>query len=182
MKRKGYILFFLFTSLFPLQAQSPEGDGEGLLFFEKIIICEGKEKEMLFQQLTEALSEIYDSINVMITNDYKIFTIGGFNVYNRLVGKVGNPAGRIDFNLTIDVKDEKFRYKATDFYFSPIEKDRYGRFKISDDQPVKVYEGDIINKPKPLLKKIKAQAGDYLAKLEKALTDHLMEEENKVEW
>ncbi len=41
---------------------------------------------------------------------------------------VKHETGEIDYNITIECKDHKYRYWLTDFVFTPYQKDRYGNF------------------------------------------------------
>lgn len=169
-------------SMIPLRAQSLEGFSDKDLSYQKIILCEGKRKEVLVQELQEALYRIYDSA-VVQKNDYdQIIIKGSFTVYNTVIGKIGNPAGQVDFTLTMDVKTSKYRYTATEFYFTQTRRDRYGRFKMSNEQPVLI-NNDIYSSNKALFKKIQKQSKVYLDKLQKALMDYLtLSESRKVEW
>ena len=50
-----------------------------------------------------------------------------FRVFKK--GTLGkNVDGAVEYSISIDVKDQKYRYIITDFIFQEYEKDRYGKF------------------------------------------------------
>lgn len=175
-------LILFFVSFITLRAQGPEIINDHALTYQKIMFCEGKSREVLLQHIKAAIYNIYDSTYIELDENQKIIINSGFRIYNILIGKIGNPAGKLIFRLTIEVKNNKYRYCADKFYFTPLERNRYGRFNQINRQPVLVsnenYSGN-----KPLLNKIKKQSRSYLEKLEKALQDYIALSQNKkAEW
>lgn len=173
-------LIISLISLLPLRSQNPQQDDGEILSYHKIIVCEGMDSQNLFNNIQDAIYRIYDSASVHRSDDNQLLIDCDFKVYNSVIGKIGNPAGRIDFTLIMDVKDNKYRYTANKFYFTTIQRNRYGRFQLCDERPVLV---NIYSTNKALLKKIKIQSEAYLEKLEEALLDYIALAENlKTDW
>jgi len=96
---------------------------------------------------------------------------GGVLVYKQgLVS--GQEEGRIDYKVSIDFKDSKYRIILTDFTFTPYQRNRYGVFAPVDNVNVSLENGSNKFSDKQLngyLDKL----GAYGKKLEKTLTDFL---------
>lgn len=161
------------ASLISLQGQGVKAINDQHLKYQEVVVIDGKSREILLGDLKKIVFKIYDSMEIKTVSDYQIFVESDFKIFNMLIGKLGNPAGKVDFKLAVEVKDNKFRYSLYDFFFTPMERDRYGRHNLAKQEPMAVneqnYEGN-----KTLLKKIKDQSKAYAGKLEDALQEYLM--------
>lgn len=159
-----------------------KGEVVDSLSYQEVISCEGVAKQTLHESLSTAMYSIYDSASVNIVNENTINIKVDITVANSIVGKVGNPAGELDFTIDVDVKDEKFRYRAYDFYFTPMERNRYGRFELKGKKEAVIEEE--FKKRKALLKKIKSQSEEYLSDLAARLKSEVINEKDNetTEW
>ncbi len=58
----------------------------------------------------------------------EVTAMSSFQVFKK--GSLGkNVDGAIEYSLRIEVKDQKYRYTLTDFYFQEYERNRYGKFE-----------------------------------------------------
>ena len=96
---------------------------------------------------------------------------GGVVVYRQgLVS--GQEEGRIDYQLTVDFKDDKYRLILTEFTFTPYQRNRYGVFAPIDNVSIPLET----NANKFSTKQMNGyldKLGIYGKKLERTLTDFL---------
>ena len=103
----------------------------GVIAYQDVVKSPNLGKTMLFNNALNALGDI------KIVNQKKIednlstdtiswvgTTIGGFLVYH-----LKSPFGEVRYSLTIEIKDERYRYTFTDFVFYPYSRNRYGKFE-----------------------------------------------------
>ena len=63
-----------------------------------------------------------------------VSALSSFLVYKK--GSLGKHVdGAIEYSIKIEVKDQRFRYTLTDFYFQEYVRDRYGKFKPTSKPP-----------------------------------------------
>lgn len=174
------IKVFVFLIGHSLVAQ--ESIEKDTLSYQHVVACSGVLSDSLYAELATALLEIYDSGAVEMKGENIILVKVNSTVYNQLLGKLGNPAGVLDFLLAIEVKDEKFRASIDEFFFKPMKRDRYGRFHIVDKDSELVCEANF-GAQHSVLKKIKEQSGNYIAKLEQQLSESATKKQKeKIEW
>lgn len=172
MLRTITITAILMALLVSTRAQDQQVLNNQYLKFQRVVAYEGKSKEELLEGLRRIVFQLYDSVEIKSISDYRIFVESDLKVSNTLIGKLGNPAGKLDFKMAVEVKDNKFRYSLYDFFFTPIERDRYGRYNLVKKEPVAVneqnYEGQ-----QTLLKKIISQSRAYAGRLDDRLKEYL---------
>ncbi|ELR71886.1 hypothetical protein C900_02261 [Fulvivirga imtechensis AK7] len=128
--------------------------------YEGIIACKGYDKATIYHEIvdyfkTHNISELkLDCVN-------QISGSGKLRIYNKLIGSIKNPAGEVAFDFIVDVKDEKFRYTMHNIWFTAIERDRYGRFEKSQDEPVPV-DNEHFKFKSALLRKIEKQVQAHM--------------------
>ncbi len=161
--------------------------GQGFLVgdtisYQNIIICEEIKRELIFSKVTSAIYQIYDSAAISLLENNGAEIQVQLKIYNQLLGKMGHPSGLLSFLYKIEVKDEKFRCLVDNFYFTPMERDRYGRFQVVRTEAELVCENNF-NANSSIFKKIKVQSEDYANKLsEKLKLDAISQNSTEIEW
>ncbi len=150
--------------------------------YQNIISCEKVKGELLFKKLTNTIYQIYDSASISLMGNNSAEIQVQMKVYNQFFGKVGHPAGLLYFLYKIEVKDEKFRCLVDNFYFKPMERDRYGRFQEVRTDAELVCEHNFKSNSF-LFKRIKNQSEDYANKLsEKLKVEAISQASTEIDW
>ncbi len=150
--------------------------------YQNVILCEEIKRELLFNKITNTIYQIYDSTAISLLDSNSAEIQVQLKIYNQLLGKMGHPSGLLSFLYKIDIKDEKFRCAVDNFYFTPMERDRYGRFQVVRTEAELVCEHNF-NANSSIFKKIKVQSEDYANKLsEKLKVDALSQVSTEIEW
>ena len=84
-------------------------------------------KDSLDRKATSFIRGIYKKGKATLTGDSVISIKDKILTYS-VLAFVKHESGEIKYKLTIECKDNKFRYWFTDFVFAPYYKDRYGNF------------------------------------------------------
>ncbi|KIO75734.1 hypothetical protein TH53_19015 [Pedobacter lusitanus] len=63
-----------------------------------------------------------------IKSDSTFFERSGRFIINKTAFVLSHPSGELWYNLTFEIKGEKYRFWLTDFVFIPYHRDRYGNF------------------------------------------------------
>lgn len=116
---------FLLIPFFSFAQNSGETD---LLEFYAIIDVDSLDKKELFRNASEFLE---DKENCKFEPDSVQLSIQaqcGFWVYKNKFFK--SIDGNINYQLSIDVKDHKYRYKISDFIYYQYARDRYGKYEL----------------------------------------------------
>lgn len=139
-------------------------------------------RELLYEKITSSIYQIYDSSAISISGNNSAEIKVQMKIYNKLLGKVGHPAGLLSFLYKIEVKDEKFRCLVDSFYFTPMERDRYGRFQVVRTEAELVCDHNF-NTNSSIFKRIKSQSEDYAYKLgEKLKVEAISQNSTEIEW
>lgn len=108
-------------------------DQTGKYSFTDIVDLNGMSKDQLFENGEKFMKNIKvlhsktknfkaDKVN------YQIFDRGSFYVYR--IGSVKKGiAGAVEYDITLDLKDDKYRYTITGFQFNEYQKNRYGKYE-----------------------------------------------------
>lgn len=151
------------------------------VIYEEVIACNGYDSATIVKEIQEYLQE-QQAYQLKIDSCSMISGTGVLKIYNRLIGSIKNPAGEITFNFNIDVKDQKFRYKMHNIWFTAYERDRYGRFWQSQDHPVSV-DPEVFRYGTSLLKKIERQTHDHINDVIAAIKKKIKEDKlNPTDW
>jgi hypothetical protein len=98
-----------------------------------VVELPGMKKEIIFKNGEKFMSQVkvLNSRTKHLQKDKDNQTIqnkGSFYVYR--IGAVKNAiGGAVEYDITLDVKDGKYRYTITNFQFNPYERNRYGTFE-----------------------------------------------------
>ena len=104
----------------------------GLITFTEVVNVEGVSKETLFTNAYNHLQSLVDDHKKLKQGPYinedstEVNLPLVFTVYRDF--PIHSPHGLIKYNLSISVKDGRYRYLATNFVFHYLERNRYGKF------------------------------------------------------
>ena len=104
----------------------------GQITFTEVIQTEGVSKDVLFTNALNSLQALVDDHKILKKGPYvnedstEVYLPLAFTVYRDF--PVHSPHGLIKYNLTVTVKEGRYRYVATNFVFHYLERNRYGRF------------------------------------------------------
>lgn len=130
---KKITLLAIFIGLYGTSGQAQNSDfpldDTGKITFQGVAEIPGLSREALYRNALDFLSEVKvanqkKKENYLVEEEGKLSTLGGFLVYN-----YKSPDGEIRYDLSIEVKDNKYRYTITDFVFYPYSRNRYGQFE-----------------------------------------------------
>ena len=137
---KKIILLATLVGLFYTAALAQDSDllpldDTGKISFQGVAKTPGLLKESLYQNALHFLSKVKvvkqkKKESYLLEEESKVSSLGGFLVYN-----YKSPDGEIRYNLSIEVKDNKYRYTITDFIFYAYSRNRYGRFEREKWKP-----------------------------------------------
>ncbi len=132
MKKTALILSVTIPLGAPTHAQNADlpKDHTGMITFQEVTEAPGLPHETLYQNAVSFLSQVEvvnqkKKENYLVEEEGKATTMGGFLVYN-----YKSPDGEIRYDISIEVKDNKYRYSITNFIFHPYTRNRYGRFEM----------------------------------------------------
>lgn len=121
---------------------SPLEVGAKRLEFSDVVVADSLSKQLLFQnaetyvQLLKSNDEIFE-LKLKDSIDGKLFWQSKFLVYSQ-TGILRKMSGVITYLLSIEVKENKYRYRFSDFIFHYYKQDRY--FKMIDTGKTKNLE------------------------------------------
>ena len=172
MLKAVIIITIAMISTHSIYAQQQSPINNQYLKFQRIIIFEGKTKEELMKGLKKVLYNLYDSAEVISSAGNRFLVESEFDVIGGLIGRLGHPEGKLDFKMAVEVKDNKFRYSLYDFHFTPVKRNRYGRYDLLKKKTLAVNEENYAGR-QDLLNKIKDQSRAYAGRLDDRLKELL---------
>ena len=187
MASKSYYIALLACVLFAglVNTYSVFGQKSALsdtISYQSITFCEKIESELLFEKVKNTIYQIYDSASISIVGNHIAEVNVQVKIYSQLLGKIGHPTGLLFFLYKIEVKDEKFRCLVDNFYFKPMERNRYGRFQQVKTDAELVCRDNFKSNPF-LFKKIENQSEGYANKLtEKLKVEAITKTSAKIDW
>ena len=108
-------------------------DEAGKYLFTDVVDLKGLTKDQLFENGLKFMKKIKvlhsksKFLNASKEN-YKIFNRGSFYVYR--IGSVKKAiAGAVEYDVTLEFKEDKYRYTITNFLFNEYKKNRYGKYE-----------------------------------------------------
>jgi hypothetical protein len=158
MKKLTIIFLLLSLSSFG-QVNLPRGE-DGKITYEEIVRADSIPKAVLYKNAKEWTYRIYKQTEKSIRCDSNTISVKGhYLVYTR--GGVSKEIhGAIRYNLTIEVKDNKYKYKFSDFIFEYYKQNRNyqyvptGKEKPLEDENFPAWEKAWENHKKELNEKI----------------------------
>jgi len=126
------VIIQLFTALTQQEPLFPV-DEAGKYTFQEVVEIPGIKKEDLFKNGQAFMKKIkvMDSKKKFLSSDNENYTItnkGSFYVYQ--YGSVNKAIdGAVEYDITLEVKDDKYRYTITNFVYNEFKRNRYGKFE-----------------------------------------------------
>ena len=126
------ILFGITFHSFSQEVEFPV-DEYGKYFFSEVVDLQGMDKEQLFANGEKFMKnvKVLHSKRKFLNVDkdrYQISNRGSFYVY-RLGSLKKGIAGAVEYDLILEVKDDKYRYTINNFIFNEYKKNRYGKYE-----------------------------------------------------
>jgi len=112
--------------------QLPSLNELGQITYSEVVQVEETSKEFLFTSAWNYLQSLVDNHKILKKGPYinedstEVYLPLAYTVYRDF--PVHSPHGVIRYQLTVSVKDGRYRYMATDFVFHYLERNRYGKF------------------------------------------------------
>ncbi len=126
------VLFTLFGYILQQQAPFPV-DERGKYTFQEVTEIHGMDQKALFENGKSFMKKLklLNSKTNYLSVDNDNFTItnkGSFYVYQH--GSVNRAIdGAVEYDLTLEIKDGRYRYTITNFIFNEYKRNRYGKFE-----------------------------------------------------
>ena len=122
--------FFLIVVLgLSLQANC---DGQSatmaVMDFSNVVVADSLSKESLFHNAIRWVNDLKDEKTALTQNDSILGKVEGessYLVYTQQAGILKKLSGRISYKISIEAKDNKYRYHFSDFVFHYYKQDRY---------------------------------------------------------
>ena len=120
------IISFFSITLFAQQKQFATDDN-GKFIYYKVVDSQKVSKAMIIQRAKNFVAAQKKAIKTVTATDSSISAKGTL-IIDKTVLVVGHPSGEVTYHLTIEARNEKYRFWLTDFEFIPYQRDRYGNF------------------------------------------------------
>jgi len=119
------LLLSLYTEISVAQKELSFDEHNKYIYYQ-VVDMPGLTKDTLLSRGLSFVKSAYPKTNVsatatQLTGRGKFLVYGGASILK-------HENGEITFLLTIECKDQKYRYWITDFVFTPYQRDRYGNF------------------------------------------------------
>ena len=131
MYKFSVIIFIAITSnSFGQNVEFPI-DQTGKYSFTDIVDLKGMSKDQLFKNgeiFIKAIKVLHSNTKLYSADkvNYQIFNRGSFYVY-RLGSLKKAIAGAVEYDITLELKNDKYRYTISNFLFNEYKKNRYGK-------------------------------------------------------
>lgn len=120
------IISFFSITLFAQQKQFATDDN-GKFIYYKVVDSQKVSKAMIIQRAKNFIAAQKKAIKTVTATDSSISAKGTL-IIDKTILVVGHPSGEVTYHLTIEARNEKYRFWLTDFEFIPYQRDRYGNF------------------------------------------------------
>ena len=115
------------------QAENFPVDESGKYILTDVVELKGMTKDQLFEngeKFMKKIKVLHSRSKYINSNkeNYQLKNRGSFYVY-RLGSLKKGIAGAVEYDITLDFKDEKYRYQITNFRFNEYKKNRYGKYE-----------------------------------------------------
>ncbi|WP_374948256.1 DUF4468 domain-containing protein [Mucilaginibacter sp.] len=126
MKKLSYLfILILFTQTARAQKEILQSDEGNKYVYYRVVDKSGVSADTLYSRSLSFMKMANLKFNPASTDDRAVTGKGKFMVYNGS-SIVRKEAGEVTYKLYIESKDQKYRYKVSDFVFTPYRRDRYG--------------------------------------------------------
>ncbi|WP_131535764.1 DUF4468 domain-containing protein [Pedobacter nototheniae] len=126
-----YLLSFILTTFFynvKAQQKQFDSDDRGKYIYYAVVEAKKLNKDSLLERAEVFINKINaKNIKLESKTDTSILAKGKM-VIDKTLLVASHPSGEISYNLTVEVRNEKYRFWLTDFNFIPYQRDRYGNY------------------------------------------------------
>lgn len=122
-----YLIFFTFmTSQISLPDFQYNEEGE-------IIVTDVVSTSLDETRLLMNTEEFYQNLNnYSLDSTGKYYSSTSFTLYTKRLGYV--PEGKINYVMSVEIRENRYRYILSDFVFTPMEINRYGRYELQKNE------------------------------------------------
>ncbi len=170
---KKSILVFAVLITWQCSAQNFPVSQNGIISYEEVVEVDSMKNGQLFSNAKKWLSSLEEEKITMTLKDSVSGHLAGtlsFFVYSQ-TGILKKLSGRFDYAFTIDTKDNKYRYRFTDFVFHQYQQNR--NYKIVETIKTKKLEETHAAGWQKLWEK-------HRATVDQKMTDHLKSLQQKM--
>jgi hypothetical protein len=137
--RKFFLVAFLGIGLVASKGQSTSSIGN-TFDFSNVVVADSLSKQILFENASRWMGNLKDSDEkaTLTQNDSILGKVEGessYLVYTQQMGMLKKLSGRVSYKISIEVKDNKYRYHFSDFVFHYYKQDRF--YKMVETGKVK---------------------------------------------
>ena len=153
--------------------------------FEGVRAAEDYDQSSLFDSSMKFLLDRTELGAISNQNKPTEFTVRrSFEMRRNLVGKAGHTTGKVEFDLTMQFKDGKYRYFLSNVYHSKFGRNRFGRFE-EDRGSRKTFDSDNFKRSGKTYQNIETTINTYLRNIFDELDDFLKKRQDideQLEW
>ena len=120
--------FIVLTQVFAQDPRLPTSE-DGRYTFSDVIALNGFSEFQLFRNAEKYCEDRFGKKNIFKADEAQGVIEAEYDFYVYKKGSLGKYVdGTIECKVSIEVKEGKYRYIITDFYFQEYERNRYGKF------------------------------------------------------
>lgn len=125
-----YILFIILAVFsFNLSAQQKQfsKDDQGKFIYYKVVDSQQADKNTLVLRAKDFVGGRKKGLKLQSESDSALLAKGTL-IIDKTILVVGHPSGEVNYNLTFEARNGKYRFWLTDLEYIPYQRDRYGNF------------------------------------------------------
>lgn len=178
-----YVLILLFAfAVLEVAAQQKQFsvDDNGKYIYYEVVDAKTN-KDSLMLRANSFLSLYKKSIIKERVTDTSIVAKGKM-IIDKTILVAGHPSGEVNYTLTLETRDKKYRYWLDNFEYLPYERDRYGNYVPTSKIPVPLEKtpGKLnAAEWKGIVESAYAKTAKFAENFKKALATNLPEKQKK---
>jgi hypothetical protein len=170
MKHLAFSAFIMFANVASAQTSALPVDERGVHTFLEITKS-STPKEQLPANVKAFFKSNSKQVKLRSSKGDTAFFGTGKLVLFKSTGGIGHPTAEVNFNVSVELKNDKYRLILTDYIITPYERDRYANFVPTtikyrlEDKPGKLNKGEWENN----MKSVVTESSRLSAKLKSAM-------------
>lgn len=144
------ILFplWLFATQIAAQTASLPVDERGVHTFLEISSLSAAEKQTMPANVKRFFKSNAKALKLRSSKGDTAFTGTGKMILTKSTAGIGHPTAEVNYNILVELRENKYRLILTDYIVTPYERDRYANFVPStikyrlEDKPGKLNQGE----------------------------------------
>lgn len=121
-----FLLLLSFSSM--AQEKTLPMDERGMYTFLEVTELQSVRKEVMSANAKRFFKANAKAIKLKTTEKDTAFYGKGKMVVQKGSSGIGHPSAEVNYNISLELKENKYRLILTDFVVTPYERDRYGNF------------------------------------------------------